>query len=120
MGDRAGGDPKEAETAAPSKELRTLANKARHLAMPHCGSCHGDPQHEGKKAALRIFDLREPTWFENLTAHQLRSALNRIQGKLDPTSQATFSAFIHLALERLKRTESATVTQTRFVTDRTL
>ena len=85
----------------PSARLKVLGARARRLAIAHCGRCHGSSEHEGRPAALRIFDLRKPDWYLGLDAEQLEGALRRLEAQVEGEALSLFREFVEHAQDRV-------------------
>jgi hypothetical protein len=83
-------------------ELSVLRDAAREALQPSCGRCHDGARPTARRAALRIFDLREGDWSARVTSVQMDHMVQRFESFGMPEADRT-TVQRYLDAERARR-----------------
>lgn len=87
---------------APAPEPNALADDALAVLARHCMPCHDGDREGAKAGALRVYDVREPGWWDTMSDEQLREAQTRIEqlGSASAAERRSMATFVGAELQR--------------------
>jgi mono/diheme cytochrome c family protein len=83
----------------------SLADQAREIIRPTCGTCHTTSSPQANPKALAIYDLDRPDWGATMSRAQLDSFRKRVAGKAEWAGEprATLDAYVEELRARAER-----------------